>query len=57
MPPSPQSISVLTGQATSVSVQQVVQLGMFSIITYAGECGSAVCCWCGCGEPDVVWSV
>jgi hypothetical protein len=37
-PPHPQTeISVLTGQATSVSIQQVVQLGMFSIITYAVE--------------------
>lgn len=30
-------ISVLTGQTSSVAVQQVIQLGMFSIITYAVE--------------------
>ncbi len=37
-PPSrlcPQNISVLTGETSSVSIQQIVQLGMFSIITYA----------------------
>jgi hypothetical protein len=28
---------VLTGQTSSVSVQQIIQLGMFSIITYAVE--------------------
>ena len=33
----PQYISVLTGQTSSVAVQQVIQLGMFSIITYAVE--------------------
>lgn len=32
-----QTISTLTGQPTSVAVQQVVQIGMFSIITYALE--------------------
>lgn len=32
-------ISVLTGQTSSVAVQQIVQLGMFSIITFAGEAG------------------
>ena len=31
------TISTLTGQPTSVAVQQVVQIGMFSIITYAVE--------------------
>lgn len=35
-------ISVLTGQTSSVAVQQVVQLGMFSIITFAGA--RARCC-------------
>lgn len=30
-------VSTLTGQPTSVAVQQVVQIGMFSIITYAVE--------------------
>ncbi|PSC69540.1 Callose synthase 5 [Micractinium conductrix] len=30
-------INVLTGTASSVSIQQIIQLGMFSIITYAVE--------------------
>lgn len=33
--PATQNISVLTGETSSVSIQQIVQLGMFSIITYA----------------------
>jgi len=32
-----QVISTLTGQSTSVAVQQLVQIGMFSIVTYAIE--------------------
>lgn len=36
--PGLQSINVLTGSAsTGVSVQQIIQLGMFSIVTYAVE--------------------
>ena len=38
-PPRPllQGINVLSGQASAVTIQQVIQLGMFSIITYAVE--------------------
>ena len=32
-----QTVSTLSGQPTSVAVQQVIQIGMFSIITYAVE--------------------
>ena len=32
-----QVISTLTGQPTSIAVQQLVQIGMFSIVTYAVE--------------------
>jgi len=32
-----QVISTLTGQPTSIAVQQLVQIGMFSIVTYAIE--------------------
>ena len=35
--PRLQYISVLTGTTSGVAIQQVVQLGMFSIITYAVE--------------------
>ena len=31
------TISTITGQSTSVAIQQVVQIGMFSIVTYAVE--------------------